>query len=56
MATYVCAQCGSRGVADPAVTLIDARYTTGKCPKHEGKQYLVREDVAHTEKKKVKRG
>ena len=53
MSRYVCAQCGAPGVLDPGFTQMDSRYATGKCSGvHLGKQYLVREDVINTPKKK----
>jgi hypothetical protein len=49
---YVCMQCGAPGVPDE-FTRIDPRYATGRCTgEHKGFQYLVREDVLPTEKKK----
>ena len=54
-ARYVCAQCGRPGIVDE-FTRVDARYATGRCSgDHKGQQYLVREDVLTTEKKRRKR-
>jgi len=53
---YVCAQCGAPGAVDPGFTQMDARYATGRCTGvHEGKQFLVREDVNNTQKRKTKK-
>jgi hypothetical protein len=53
---YVCAQCGSPGSPYPGFKPIDPRYTTGLCTGvHRGPQYLVREDVLNTERKKRKK-
>jgi hypothetical protein len=53
---YVCAQCGQPGVPDRAFKPIDPRYATGLCTgSHKGQQYLVREDVLNTERKKKPR-
>jgi hypothetical protein len=55
-ATYLCPQCGKPGVVDPGFTLIDPRYAIGKCSgDHVGKQYLIRDGVNHTPKKRRKR-
>jgi hypothetical protein len=53
---FVCAQCGAPGVVEPGFTQIDARYAKGRCTgTHEGIQYLVREGVDITDRKKKAR-
>ena len=52
---YFCVQCGALGLPD-AFTKIDSRYALGACTgDHKGVQYLAREDVLFTEKKKPRR-
>jgi len=53
---YVCSQCGAPGVLDHGFTQMDGRYATGRCTGvHEGKQFLVRENVMNTPKRRKKR-